>query len=184
MRLEGCSRRTGNCSNRVGLSEMPASDAYDVVVIGAGAGGMTAAAVAAAEGLSVLVDREDRIRRRHDGMVGRHGLDSRQHADEAGGPQRQPVRRRQLSRRHRSGKRERRFAGDVSGAGTGGGRLPRSQHGGPVAAREGLSRLLSGKAGSDRRRPRARAGQLRGARLGANLRGCGRRCPNSRCWAA
>jgi hypothetical protein len=34
---------------------MPASDAYDVVVIGAGAGGMTAAAVAAAEGLSVLV---------------------------------------------------------------------------------------------------------------------------------
>ena len=34
---------------------MPASDAYDVVVVGAGAGGMTAAAVAAAEGLSVLV---------------------------------------------------------------------------------------------------------------------------------
>lgn len=34
---------------------MPASDAYDVVVIGAGAGGMTAAAVAAAEGLSVLL---------------------------------------------------------------------------------------------------------------------------------
>ena len=34
---------------------MPASDAYDVVVIGAGAGGMTAAAVASAEGLSVLV---------------------------------------------------------------------------------------------------------------------------------
>src|ERR1700687_6284882 len=55
VRLEGCSRRTGNCSNRVGLSEMPASEAYDVVVIGAGAGGMTAAAVAAAEGLSVLV---------------------------------------------------------------------------------------------------------------------------------
>jgi succinate dehydrogenase/fumarate reductase flavoprotein subunit len=34
---------------------MLASDDYDVVVIGAGAGGMTAAAVAAAEGLSVLV---------------------------------------------------------------------------------------------------------------------------------
>jgi succinate dehydrogenase/fumarate reductase flavoprotein subunit len=34
---------------------MPASDAYDVVVIGAGAGGMAAAAVAAAEGLRVLV---------------------------------------------------------------------------------------------------------------------------------
>jgi succinate dehydrogenase/fumarate reductase flavoprotein subunit len=34
---------------------MRASDAYDVVVIGAGAGGMTAAAVAAAEGLRVLV---------------------------------------------------------------------------------------------------------------------------------
>jgi succinate dehydrogenase/fumarate reductase flavoprotein subunit len=34
---------------------MLASDAYDVVVIGAGAGGMTAAAVAAAEGLRVLV---------------------------------------------------------------------------------------------------------------------------------
>jgi hypothetical protein len=34
---------------------MPASDAYDVVVIGAGAGGMTAAAVAAAEGLRVLL---------------------------------------------------------------------------------------------------------------------------------
>lgn len=34
---------------------MSVSDAYDVVVIGAGAGGMTAAAVAAAEGLSVLV---------------------------------------------------------------------------------------------------------------------------------
>jgi succinate dehydrogenase/fumarate reductase flavoprotein subunit len=34
---------------------MSASDTYDVVVIGAGAGGMTSAAVAAAEGLSVLV---------------------------------------------------------------------------------------------------------------------------------
>src|SRR3979411_3187327 len=34
---------------------MSASGSYDVVVIGAGAGGMTAAAVAAAEGLSVLV---------------------------------------------------------------------------------------------------------------------------------
>jgi succinate dehydrogenase/fumarate reductase flavoprotein subunit len=34
---------------------MPASDAYDVIVIGAGAGGMTAAAVAAAEGSSVLL---------------------------------------------------------------------------------------------------------------------------------
>lgn len=34
---------------------MPVSEAYDVVVIGAGAGGMTAAAVAAAEGLSVLL---------------------------------------------------------------------------------------------------------------------------------
>ena len=34
---------------------MSASDAYDVVVIGAGAGGMTAAAVAASEGLRVLV---------------------------------------------------------------------------------------------------------------------------------
>jgi succinate dehydrogenase/fumarate reductase flavoprotein subunit len=34
---------------------MPASDGYDVIVIGAGAGGMTAAAVAAAEGLSVLL---------------------------------------------------------------------------------------------------------------------------------
>src|SRR5258706_8776026 len=34
---------------------MTLSEAYDVVVIGAGAGGMTAAAVAAAEGLSVLV---------------------------------------------------------------------------------------------------------------------------------
>jgi succinate dehydrogenase/fumarate reductase flavoprotein subunit len=34
---------------------MAVSEAYDVVVIGAGAGGMTAAAVAAAEGLSVLL---------------------------------------------------------------------------------------------------------------------------------
>ncbi|WP_339027881.1 FAD-dependent oxidoreductase [Bradyrhizobium symbiodeficiens] len=34
---------------------MPANEIYDVVVIGAGAGGMTAAAVAAAEGLRVLV---------------------------------------------------------------------------------------------------------------------------------
>jgi hypothetical protein len=34
---------------------MSASDAYDVIVIGAGAGGMTAAAVAAAEGVSVLL---------------------------------------------------------------------------------------------------------------------------------
>ena len=34
---------------------MPASDTYDVVVIGAGAGGMTAAAVAAAEGLRVIL---------------------------------------------------------------------------------------------------------------------------------
>lgn len=37
------------------MSAMSVSDAYDVVVIGAGAGGMTAAAVAAAEGLSVLL---------------------------------------------------------------------------------------------------------------------------------
>lgn len=34
---------------------MPAHETYDVIVIGAGAGGMTAAAVAAAEGLRVLV---------------------------------------------------------------------------------------------------------------------------------
>src|SRR6266568_653335 len=34
---------------------MPAHETYDVIVIGAGAGGMTAAAVAAAEGLHVLV---------------------------------------------------------------------------------------------------------------------------------
>jgi flavin-dependent dehydrogenase len=34
---------------------MPASDAYDVVVVGAGEGGMTAAAVAAATGLRVLL---------------------------------------------------------------------------------------------------------------------------------
>ena len=34
---------------------MPVSENYDVIVIGAGAGGMTAAAVAAAEGLSVLL---------------------------------------------------------------------------------------------------------------------------------
>ena len=34
---------------------MPTTDAYDVVVIGAGAGGMTAAAVGAAEGLRVLL---------------------------------------------------------------------------------------------------------------------------------
>src|SRR4051794_41499182 len=34
---------------------MPAHETYDVIVVGAGAGGMTAAAVAAAEGLHVLV---------------------------------------------------------------------------------------------------------------------------------
>ena len=34
---------------------MPAHETYDVIVIGAGAGGMTSAAVAAAEGLRVLV---------------------------------------------------------------------------------------------------------------------------------
>ena len=37
------------------LGMMPAAETYDVVVIGAGAGGMTAAAVAAAEGLRVLL---------------------------------------------------------------------------------------------------------------------------------
>ena len=62
----------------------PASDAYDVVVIGAGAGGMTAAAVAAAEGLSVLRDREDRVCRRDHGVVGRHDLDPGQRPNEAG----------------------------------------------------------------------------------------------------
>src|ERR1700738_1300779 len=41
--------------DRAGLSMTSISDAYDVVVIGAGAGGMTAAAVAAAEGRSVLL---------------------------------------------------------------------------------------------------------------------------------
>ncbi len=40
---------------------MPASEGYDVVVIGAGAGGMTAAAVAAAEGLRVLVIEKTRL---------------------------------------------------------------------------------------------------------------------------
>jgi pyruvate/2-oxoglutarate dehydrogenase complex dihydrolipoamide dehydrogenase (E3) component len=34
---------------------MPAHETYDVIVIGAGAGRMTAAAIAAAEGLRVLV---------------------------------------------------------------------------------------------------------------------------------
>ena len=34
---------------------MPAHETYDIIVVGAGAGGMTAAAVAAAEGLRVLV---------------------------------------------------------------------------------------------------------------------------------
>ena len=34
---------------------MPAHETYDVIVIGAGAGGMTAATVAAAQGLHVLV---------------------------------------------------------------------------------------------------------------------------------
>jgi succinate dehydrogenase/fumarate reductase flavoprotein subunit len=36
-------------------SARPRFDGYDVIVVGAGAGGMTAAAVAAAEGASVLV---------------------------------------------------------------------------------------------------------------------------------
>ncbi len=45
---------TTRFSDRAGVNIMPVSDTYDVVVIGAGAGGMTAAAVAAAEGLSVL----------------------------------------------------------------------------------------------------------------------------------
>jgi succinate dehydrogenase/fumarate reductase flavoprotein subunit len=40
---------------------MPAADAYDVVVLGAGAGGMTAAAVAAAQGLRVLVIEKTRF---------------------------------------------------------------------------------------------------------------------------
>jgi succinate dehydrogenase/fumarate reductase flavoprotein subunit len=40
---------------QAGQTIMPASAAYDVIVIGAGAGGMTAAAVAASEGLRVLV---------------------------------------------------------------------------------------------------------------------------------
>ena len=34
---------------------LPARDAYDVIVLGSGAGGMTAAAMAAADGLSVLL---------------------------------------------------------------------------------------------------------------------------------
>src|SRR5467141_3367187 len=42
-------------SKNVASGMMSVSDAYDVVVIGAGAGGMTAAAVAAREGLSVLL---------------------------------------------------------------------------------------------------------------------------------
>jgi succinate dehydrogenase/fumarate reductase flavoprotein subunit len=43
---------TKGCTGR---AVKPKSNSYDVVVIGAGAGGMTAAAVAAAEGLSVLL---------------------------------------------------------------------------------------------------------------------------------
>lgn len=52
---------------------MPAHDTYDVIVIGAGAGGMTAAAVAAAEGLRVLAIEKTAFvggtTARSDGMV-------------------------------------------------------------------------------------------------------------------
>src|ERR1700730_9025205 len=87
---------------------MSASDAYDVVVIGAGAGGMTAAVVAAAEGLSVLLIEKTE------------------------------------------------FVGGTTAWSGGMVWIP-----GSAAARKDLSRLLSGPAGSDRRRPRARARRLR-----------------------
>ena len=88
--LAGDRRRQGR-SNRAGASVMPVSDAYDVVVIGAGAGGMTAAAVAAAEGLSVLVIEKTEFvggtTAWSGGMVWIPG----QRADEAGRPVRQSV---------------------------------------------------------------------------------------------
>ena len=61
----------------------------------------------AAEGLARSRHREDGIRRRHHGMVGRHGLDSRQRQNEAGRCRGQPIGGCKLSRRDRSGKRKR-----------------------------------------------------------------------------
>jgi succinate dehydrogenase/fumarate reductase flavoprotein subunit len=52
----------GIASREMRAEALPSRDAYDVIVLGSGAGGMTAAAMAAAEGLSVLlIEKSDLI---------------------------------------------------------------------------------------------------------------------------
>ena len=54
---------------------MKISNDYEVIVLGAGAGGMTAAAVAAAEGLKVLLIEKSGFYRRYYSDIGRDGVD-------------------------------------------------------------------------------------------------------------
>ena len=57
----------------------PFDEEVDLLVIGAGAAGMTAALVGSIEGLRTLVCEKDRDGGRHHLDVGRHRLDSGQH---------------------------------------------------------------------------------------------------------
>ena len=99
---------------------MSASDAYDVVVIGAGAGGMTAAAVAAAEGLSVLlIEKTEFIGGTTAWSGGMVWIPVNAKMKQAGIDDSLSDAR-ELSRQHRSRNRKRRFAGNVSVAGSGG----------------------------------------------------------------
>src|SRR5580704_8224309 len=136
-----------SCSNRA-VPRMPASDAYDVVVIGAGAGGMTAAAVAASEGLSVLlIEKTEFVGGTTAWSGGMVWIPANAHMKQAGMPDRLSDAAASLAS----------TVPEPENAGMREAFLAR----GPAAAGEDLSRLLSGTAGSHGRRPRARARQLR-----------------------
>ncbi|MGY4373741.1 glycine/D-amino acid oxidase-like deaminating enzyme [Bradyrhizobium sp. i1.3.6] len=140
---------------------MPAHETYDVIVVGAGAGGMTAAAVAAAEGLRVLVIEKTAFvggtTAWSDGMV---WIPANPKMKDVGLSDSITDAVRYLSR-HGAGACQCRPARSLPRARAGGGRLSRSQHGSAPPAGESLSGLLSGAVGRDIRRARAGAGRVR-----------------------
>ncbi len=161
-------------------SSVPAStgaasheEVWDVVVVGAGAGGMTAACIAAAEGRSVLLlEQADVVGGTHRDFR-RYGVDTRQPHRGGGGAGRQPGGRAHLSAADRS-RHQPGAARNLSHPWRRGAARYRSAHVRAAAAGADLSRLLSRPAGRDLRRPRARAGAVRRARPGTSIRAAAR----------
>ena len=149
---------------------MPASDAYDVVVIGAGAGGMTAAAVAAAEGLSVLViEKTEFVGGTTAWSGGMVWIPANARMKQAGIDDSLSDAASYLAgtvpESENADLRETFLARGPEAI-----EYLEAEHRSPAAAGEDLSRLLSGKAGINRRWPRARARQLRRRQAGRELR--------------